>query len=138
MTLAPDFKNIADSLLEQIQDFDPKVEARSVGNVISVGDGVAFVNGLADVKASELVEFSNGVAGLVLNLEPDSVGVVIMGDYATIEVGDEVRSTGRIASVPVGDALIGRVVDGLGNPIDGKGSIATNRVQPCRTRRCLV
>ncbi|PIE81815.1 MAG: F0F1 ATP synthase subunit alpha [Chloroflexi bacterium] len=130
MALAPDFKNIADSLLEQIQDFDPKVEARSVGNVISVGDGVAFVDGLTDVKASELVEFPNGVAGLVLNLEPDSVGVVIMGDYATIEVGDEVRSTGRIASVPVGDALIGRVVDGLGNPIDGKGSIATNRVSP--------
>jgi F-type H+-transporting ATPase subunit alpha len=129
-TLAPDFKNIADSLLEQIQDFDPKVEARSVGNVISIGDGVAFVDGLADVKASELVEFSNGVAGLVLNLEPDNVGVVIMGDYATIGVGDEVRSTGRIASVPVGEALVGRVVDGLGNPIDGKGPIATNRVSP--------
>jgi len=129
-TLAPDFKNIADSLLEQIQDFSPKVEARSVGSVISVGDGVAFVDGLADVKASELVQFSNGVAGLVLNLEPDLAGVVIMGDYATIEVGDEVRSTGRIASVPVGEALIGRVVDGLGKPIDGKGPIATNRVSP--------
>jgi F-type H+-transporting ATPase subunit alpha len=129
-TLAPDFKNITDSLLEQIQDFDPKVEARSVGNVISVGDGVAFVNGLADVKASELVEFSNGVAGLVLNLEPDNVGVVIMGDYATIEVGDEVSATGRIASVPVGEALIGRVVDGLGKPIDGKGPIATNLISP--------
>jgi F-type H+/Na+-transporting ATPase subunit alpha len=85
---------------------------------------------LADVKASELVEFSNGVAGLVLNLEPDSVGVVIMGDYASIEVGDEVRATGRIASVPVGDALIGRVVDGLGNPIDGKGAIKTKRIRP--------
>jgi F-type H+/Na+-transporting ATPase subunit alpha len=130
MTLAPDFKNIADSLLAQIQDFDPKVEARSVGNVISVGDGVAFVDGLADVKASELVEFSNGVSGLVLNLEPDVAGVVIMGDYATIEVGDQVHSTGRIASVPVGEALIGRVVDGLGKPIDGKGPIATNRVSP--------
>ncbi len=129
-TLAPDFKNIADSLLEQIQDFDRKVEARSVGNVISVGDGVAFVDGLADVKASELVEFSNGVAGLVLNLEPDVVGVVIMGNYATIEVGDEVRSTGRIASVPVGDALIGRVVDGLGKPIDGKGTLGTKKVRP--------
>ena len=129
-TLAPDFKNIADSLLEQIQEFDPKVEARSVGNVISVGDGVAFVDGLADVKASELVEFSNGVAGLVLNLEPDIVGVVIMGDYATIEVGDQVRATGRIASVPVGEALIGRVVDGLGKPIDGKGPIASKQASP--------
>ncbi len=129
-TLAPDFKNIADSLLEQIKTFDRKVEARSVGNVVSVGDGVAFVNGLADVTASELVEFSSGAAGLALNLEPNMVGVVIMGDYTSIEVGDEVRSTGRIASVPVGDALIGRVVDGLGNPIDGKGPIATNKVRP--------
>ena len=129
-TLAPDFKNIADSLLEQIKTFDRKVEARSVGNVVSVGDGVAFVNGLADVTASELVEFSSGAAGLALNLEPNMVGVVIMGDYTSIEVGDEVRSTGRIASVPVGDALIGRVVDGLGNPIDGKGPVATNKVRP--------
>jgi F-type H+/Na+-transporting ATPase subunit alpha len=129
-TLAPDFKSITDSLLEQIKEFDRKVEARSVGNVVSVGDGVAFVDGLADVKASELVEFSNGVAGLALNLEPDMVGVVIMGDYSTIEVGQEVRATGRIASVPVGDALIGRVVDGLGNPIDGKGPINTKKVRP--------
>ncbi len=129
-TLAPDFKNITDSLLEQIKGFDRKVGARSVGNVISVGDGVAFVSGLADVKASELVEFSSGVTGLALNLEPDNVGVVVMGDFAGIEVGDEVRSTGRIASVPVGDALIGRVVDGLGNPIDGKGPISTNKVRP--------
>jgi F-type H+/Na+-transporting ATPase subunit alpha len=128
-TLAPDFKSITDSLLEQIKEFDRKVEARSIGNVISVGDGVAFVGGLADVKASELVEFSNGVAGLALNLEPDNVGVVVMGDYSSIQVGDEVRATGRIASVPVGDALIGRVVDGLGNPIDGKGSINTKTVR---------
>jgi F-type H+-transporting ATPase subunit alpha len=129
-TLAPDFKNITDSLLEQIKEFDRKVEARSVGNVLSVGDGVAFVAGLADVTASELVEFSSGATGLALNLEPDVVGIVVMGDYTSIEVGDEVRSTGRIASVPVGDALIGRVVDGLGNPIDGKGPISTNKVRP--------
>ena len=129
-TLAPDFKNITDSLLEQIKEFDRKVEARSVGNVISVGDGVAFVAGLADVTASELVEFSSGATGLALNLEPNMVGVVVMGDYASIEVGDEVRATGRIASVPVGEALIGRVVDGLGNPIDGKGPISTNKTRP--------
>ncbi|MFO7538762.1 MAG: F0F1 ATP synthase subunit alpha, partial [Chloroflexota bacterium] len=110
-TLAPDFKNIADSLLEQIQHFDHDITARSVGNVISVGDGVALVDGLADVRASELVEFSSGQAGLALNLEPDNVGVVVMGEYADIGVGDEVRATGRIASVPVGDALLGRVVD---------------------------
>lgn len=129
-TLAPDFKNITDSLLQQIQDFDHKVEARSVGTVTAVYDGVALVDGLADVKASELVEFSNGVAGLALDLQDKLVGIVVMGDYADIEVGDEVRATGRIASVPVGDALIGRVVDPLGNPVDGKGPLNTNKIRP--------
>ncbi|MBK8903351.1 MAG: F0F1 ATP synthase subunit alpha [Anaerolineaceae bacterium] len=129
-TLAPDFKNITDSLLQQIQDFDHKVEARSVGTVTAVYDGIALVNGLADVKANELVEFSSGVAGLALDLQAKLVGVVIMGDYADIEVGDEVRATGRIASVPVGDALIGRVVDPLGNPVDGKGPLNTTKIRP--------
>ncbi len=129
-TLAPDFKNIADSLLQQIEHFDHKVEARSVGTVRTVADGVALVDGLADVKASEIVEFANGVAGVALNLEPDNVGVVVMGEYESIEMGDEVRATGRIASVPVGDAMIGRVVDPLGNPIDGKGPINTTQTLP--------
>jgi F-type H+-transporting ATPase subunit alpha len=129
-TLAPDFNNITDSLLRQIQDFDHQVEARSVGTVTAVYDGVAQVNGLADVRASELVQFSNGAAGLALDLQTKSVGVVVMGDYADIEVGDEVRSTGRIASVPVGNSLIGRVVDPLGNPVDGKGPIDTTKVRP--------
>ena len=129
-TLAPDFKNITDSILQQIQDFDHEVEARSVGTVTAVYDGVALVDGLADVKASELVEFSNGAAGLALDLQSDLVGVVVMGDYSTIQVGDEVRATGRIASIPVGDALIGRVVDPLGNPIDGKGAINTTKIRP--------
>ena len=129
-TLAPDFKNIADSLLQQIQDFDHQVEARSVGTVTAVYDGVALVDGLRDVKASELVEFENGVAGLALDLQDKAVGVVVMGDYAEIEVGDEVRATGRIASVPVGEALIGRVVDPLGNPVDGKGPLNTNKIRP--------
>lgn len=128
--LAPDFKSITESLLGQIEKFEHKVETRSVGNVTSVGDGIALVSGLAGVKASELVQFENGVSGLALNLEPDSVGVVIMGDYTGIEVGDQVRATGQIASVAVGDALIGRVVDALGNPIDGKGPIKTNNVRP--------
>ena len=79
-TLAPDFKNIADSLLKQIQDFDHSVEAQSVGTVRTVADGVALVDGLANVKAGEIVEFSNGVAGVALNLEPDNVGVVVMGE----------------------------------------------------------
>ncbi len=129
-TLAPDFKNIADSLLKQIEDFDHSVEAQSVGTVRTVADGVALVDGLDNVKASEIVEFSNGVAGVALNLEPDNVGVVVMGEYESIEMGDEVRATGRIASVPVGDALIGRVVDPLGNPLDGKGSISTSQTLP--------
>ncbi len=129
-TVAPDFKNITDSLLKQIQEFEYEVSTRSVGTVASVYDGIALAGGLADVKAAELVEFANGVRGVALNLEPDSVGIVIMGDYTSIEEGMEVRATGLIASVPVGDALIGRVVDSLGNPLDGKGPINTTRRRP--------
>ena len=129
-TLAPDFTSFADSFLKQIEDFDHHAEARSVGTVISVGDGVALANGLANVKASELVEFSNGTAGLALDLQPGSVGIVIMGDFSDIEAGHEVRATGRIASVPVGDALLGRVVNPLGQPIDGKGPINTTKIRP--------
>ncbi len=129
-TLAPDFQNIADSLLEQIEDFDHKVESRSVGTVEAVYDGVAIATGLADVEASELVVFSNGVAGLTLDLRKDSVGIVVMGDYSGIEEGDEVRATGKIASIPVGDAMIGRVVDPLGNPVDGKGPIKASGSRP--------
>lgn len=128
--IAPEFNSITESLLKQIENFNYKVEARSVGTVTAVYDGVAIVDGLEDVKANELVQFSNGAAGLALDLQRDAVGVVIMGDYETIESGDEVRATGRIASVPVGDALIGRVVDPLGNPLDGKGPIATTKVRP--------
>ncbi|HRQ36802.1 MAG TPA: F0F1 ATP synthase subunit alpha [Chloroflexota bacterium] len=128
-TLAPDFKNITDSLLKQIEGFDFEVSARSVGTVTAVYDGIALVGGLADVKSMELVQFSNGIAGLALDLQPGSVGVVIMGDYSQIEEGDEVRATGQVAAVPVGNALIGRVVDPLGNPLDGKGTIATTAVR---------
>ena len=129
-TLAPDFQRIADSLLDQIKTFDHKVASRSVGTVSAVYDGVALATGLGDVAANELVEFSSGVAGIALDLQPDAVGIVVMGDYTSIEVGDEVRATGAIASVPVGEAMIGRVVDPLGNPIDGKGPIATTRRRP--------
>lgn len=128
--LAPDFKNLTDSLLEQIKSFDHKVSSRSVGTVQAVYDGVAIATGLADVEASELVQFSNGVAGLTMDLLDDSVGIVVMGDYSEIEEGDEVRATGQIASIPVGDALIGRVVDPLGIPLDGKGPIKTTEVRP--------
>lgn len=129
-TLAPNFENIAEALLKQVQAYEPILEARSVGTVTSVGDGIAIANGLADVRANEIVEFADGTAGLALDLQVDSVGIVVMGDYAGIEVGDEVRATGRIASVPVGDALIGRVVDPLGNPLDGKGPINATAVRP--------
>lgn len=129
-SIAPEFTNIAESFLKQIQDFQPTLATQSVGTVISVYDGIALADGLADVKSMELVEFSSGVTGLALNLEPDNVGIVVMGDYSGIAVGDEVRATGRIASVPVGDAMIGRVVDALGNPIDGKGPIRTSRTMP--------
>jgi F-type H+-transporting ATPase subunit alpha len=129
-TLAPDFQRIADSLLDQIKSFDHKVASRSVGTVVSIGDGVALASGLAEVSANELVEFSSGVSGIVLDLQPNSVGIVVMGDYTAIEEGHEVRATGNIASVPVGDALIGRVVDPLGNPLDGKGPINTNKRRP--------
>lgn len=129
-TLAPDFKNITDSLLKQIEGFDYEVEARSVGTVTAVYDGIALVSGLDNVKSMELVQFSNGVAGLALDLQPASVGVVIMGDYAEIEEGDEVRATGQVAAVPVGDGMIGRVVDPLGNPVDGKGPISTTARRP--------
>jgi F-type H+-transporting ATPase subunit alpha len=130
MALAPDFQQIADSLLTQVQAFDRKLESRSVGTVSAVYDGVALATGLADVKANELVEFGSGVSGIALDLLEDTIGIVVMGDYATIEVGDQVRATGQIASVPVGEAMIGRVIDPLGNPIDGKGPINTSRRRP--------
>ncbi|NPV66837.1 MAG: F0F1 ATP synthase subunit alpha [Anaerolineae bacterium] len=115
--------DITRSLLAQIEEYKPEVETIEVGHVLVVGDGIARVSGLPNVRANELVSFSNGVPGIAFNLEAESVGVIIMGEYADIKEGDEVRTTGRIASVPVGPALIGRVVDALGNPIDGKGPI---------------
>jgi F-type H+-transporting ATPase subunit alpha len=126
-TVAPDFKNITDSLLQQIEGFEYEISSRSVGSVLKVYDGIVLADGLANVKAAELVEFANGVRGVALNLEPDNVGIVVMGDYTSIEEGMEVRATGLIASVPVGDALVGRVVDSLGNPLDGKGPINTSK-----------
>lgn len=129
-TLAPDYQKLTDSLLSQIQGFDKKIEARSVGTVSAVYDGVALATGLADASANELVTFSSGVAGIILDLQAESVGIVVMGDYTTIEVGDEVRATGNIAAVPVGEAMVGRVVDPLGNPVDGKGPINTTAQRP--------
>ena len=99
-----------------MNSFKPEMEVRDVGAVIEAGDGIARVRGLADVRAQELVQFANGVKGIAFNLEQSNVGVIIMGEYSEIEEGMEVRSTGRIASVPVGDGLVGRVVNALGEP----------------------
>jgi F-type H+/Na+-transporting ATPase subunit alpha len=108
---------------EQIKDYGKKVTVAETGTVLSVGDGIARIYGLEGVLAGELVEFSNGVKGLVLNLEEDNVGVAIMGDFKDIREGDLVKRTGQIASVPVGKGLLGRVVSALGEPLDGKGPI---------------
>ena len=120
-------EEISRILRDQIADFDQAVEVSETGSVLSVGDGVARVYGLDKVMAGELVQFANGVMGLALNLEEDNVGVVIMGSDAEIREGDAVTRTGTIADVPVGPELLGRVVDGLGNPIDGKGPIGEQK-----------
>ncbi|MCM8745106.1 F0F1 ATP synthase subunit alpha [Thermomicrobium sp. CFH 73360] len=121
---------ITEILKQQIEQYGSRMVVTNVGYVVQVGDGIATVHGLRDVMASELVEFENGVLGIAFNLQEDSVGVIILGDYTGIEEGDEVRATGRIASVPVGPALVGRVVNALGEPIDGKGPIKTDKFRP--------
>jgi F-type H+-transporting ATPase subunit alpha len=122
--------NITADLQKQIDSYKPAVEVSEVGTVIEAGDGIARVDGLSTVRAQELVQFANGVMGIAFNLESDSVGVIIMGEYSGIDEGMTVRSTGQIASVPVGDALIGRVVNALGQPVDGKGAIKTRNNRP--------
>lgn len=121
---------ITEILKQQIEQYGSRMVVTNVGYVVQVGDGIATVHGLRDVMASELVQFENGVLGIAFNLQEDAVGVIILGDYTGIEEGDEVRATGRIASVPVGPALVGRVVNALGEPIDGKGPIATDKFRP--------
>jgi F-type H+-transporting ATPase subunit alpha len=121
---------ITDILRRQIEGLDTSVEMAEVGTVVSVGDGIARVFGLDRVMAGEMVQFPHGVFGLALNLEEDGVGCVLMGETYTIKEGDEARRTGKILSVPVGPALIGRVVNALGQPIDGKGAIAASEFNP--------
>lgn len=123
-------KQIASDLQKQIDSFDHKISISDVGSVTEAGDGIARVSGLANVRAQELVQFQNGVMGIAFNLERDSVGIIIMGDYSEIAEGMSVRSTGRIASVPVGDGLIGRVVNALGDPVDGKGPLKFSGYRP--------
>ncbi len=121
---------IVSVLTQEIKEYRQQLDTREVGRVLEVGDGIARVYGLSGVMAGEMVEFRNGVRGLAFNLEENSVGVIILGDYLEISEGEEVRSTGRLLQVPCGPALIGRVVDPLGNPRDGKGPIVTDSYRP--------
>ncbi len=123
-------KQITTDLQQQIDTFQPELEIRDIGTVLEAGDGIATATGLSEVQSQELVQFENGVIGIAFNLEKDTVGIIIMGEYAGIREGMSVRSTGRIASVPVGDGLVGRVVNALGQPIDGKGPIQFDGYRP--------
>ncbi|MBV8051492.1 MAG: F0F1 ATP synthase subunit alpha [Acidobacteriaceae bacterium] len=118
---------ITQLIRQQIENYESKITVDEVGTVVTLGDGIARVHGLDKVMAGELVSFPHDVSGLAMNLEEDQVGVVLLGDYTEIREGDEVKRTGRIMSVPVGDALVGRVVNSLGQPIDDKGPIATEK-----------
>ena len=121
---------ISQLIREQIENYEGVVEVAETGSVISLGDGIARLHGLEKVMAGEMLDFPHNVAGIAMNLEEDEVGAVLLGDYTELKEGDEVRRTGRIISVPVGDALIGRVVDALGRPLDGKGPIQTETYNP--------
>jgi len=121
---------IARILREEISNYESAVNVAEVGSVISVGDGIARIHGLDNAMAGELLEFPHGVSGIALNLEEDQVGCVLLGDFEEIREGDQVKRTSRIMSVPVGEALIGRVVNSLGEPLDGKGAIDTDRFNP--------
>lgn len=121
---------ILDSLKQQIENFKTSAKVEKVGHVIEVGDGIARISGLSTVASQEMVEFKNGEIGVALNLEEDTVGAIILGSDKAIKEGDEVRTTGKILSLPVGEALIGRVVDPLGRPQDGKGAIKASKMYP--------
>ncbi|MCE9637209.1 MAG: F0F1 ATP synthase subunit alpha [Planctomycetes bacterium] len=132
MTIRPD--EITSVLKKEIENFDVDLSMEEVGTVLEVGDGICRVYGLERVMANEMVQFENGATGMAFNLEEDSVGIVILGDYLQIREGQTVKRTGRVLSVPAGEALIGRVVNPLGEPIDGKGPIATTDMMPLEGR----
>jgi F-type H+-transporting ATPase subunit alpha len=124
---------IASVIQAEIENYQSQIDVREVGRVLEVGDGIARVYGLSGVMSGEMVEFPSGVIGLAFNLEENSVGVIILGEYLSIHEGDEVKSTGKLLSVPVGPAVIGRVIDPLGNPLDGKGPIVTTERREVET-----
>jgi F-type H+-transporting ATPase subunit alpha len=123
-------QQFTDALRQKIDSFKPQIEVQNIGTVLEAGDGIAQVNGLRGIRSQELVEFSNGVMGVAFNLEKEQVGIIILGGYQTVSEGMQVRGTGRIASVPVGDGLIGRVVNALGEPVDGKGDFDFTKYRP--------
>ena len=128
MNLRPE--EISSVIKEEIKKYSTEFEVSDVGTVIQVADGIARIHGLEKAMQGELLEFPNEIYGMVLNLEEDNVGAVLLGDTSNINEGDTVKTTGRVATVPVGDAMLGRVVNALGQPIDGKGPIHTTKVRP--------
>ncbi|MCO6458019.1 MAG: F0F1 ATP synthase subunit alpha [Pirellulaceae bacterium] len=124
---------IASVIQQEVEQFASQLDVREVGTVLEVGDGIARVYGLSGIMAGEMVEFPGGITGLAFNLEENSVGVIILGDYLKINEGDEVKALGRLLSVPVGEAVVGRVLDPLGNPLDGKGPVHTTERRPVET-----
>ena len=123
-------EEISKIIRDQIGNYAVNVDVSEVGTVVAIGDGIARLHGVERVMAGEMLEFSHGVFGIALNLEESSVGVVLLGDYTKIREGDPVKRTGRIISVPVGDEMLGRVINALGQPIDGKGPITSNQYRP--------
>ncbi|HHX57948.1 MAG TPA: F0F1 ATP synthase subunit alpha, partial [Clostridiales bacterium] len=123
MNLRPD--EITNIIKEQIKNYSSKIELTDIGTVVTVGDGIANIHGLEKCMSGELLEFENGIYGMALNLEQDFVGTIMLGSDTNVKEGDVVKRTGRIVSVPVGEELLGRVVNSLGQPIDGKGPILT-------------
>ncbi|MDR0870937.1 MAG: F0F1 ATP synthase subunit alpha [Planctomycetaceae bacterium] len=117
---------ISSVIQKEIEQYEQKIDVREVGRVLEVGDGIAQIYGLTGVMAGEMIEFPNGVMGMAFNLNENSVGAIILGDYLKLQEGDEAKTTGKLLSVPVGDAVLGRVLDPLGNPLDGRGPIVTN------------
>src|SRR5438067_6980145 len=123
-------EEISKVIRDQIGSFAVDVDVAEVGSIVSIGDGIARVHGVDNAMAGEMLEFPHGVFGIALNLEEDSVGAVLLGEFKEIKEGDLVKRTGRIISVPVGEELLGRVVSALGQPLDGKGPIMTKRFSP--------
>jgi F-type H+-transporting ATPase subunit alpha len=121
--LSFDAGDITAAIQKNMEGFDPAIESGNVGKILEIGDGIARVSGLPNASVNEILEFESGDVGLALNLDADSIGAVVLGDVEKIEEGQNVKATGRILSVPVGDAVLGRVVNALGEPIDGSGPI---------------